>query len=675
MTLRSRIAVIAFIISTLFAFPLFAEESPEPEAPATRSITLTLRDESAVIWQGAVSIPDSDTATTSIAATDGTIADALAASALAALAAADSSAPEFSISNLQYFSSYGSFYTKCITAATEKCDNWQYVVGDTYPSVGMDQFVMHDGDTLFVFFGSPRRVTLSTTTVAVNESFTATAERYIPASDSYAPALGFTLGVTQPNPDNPYSPLVITSAPVDASGSALFTLTATGTYAVGIAEDYYYPTVALTVEETHAQVDTSAEEETEETPNEPQQSSGGGGGGGGGAPTHFDVNISNALSFLARGQNTDGSFATQILSDWAALAFAATPEYESEETILRRYLMNAGADFTSLTDYERRAMALMALGVNPYTGTPTDYITKIRSYFDGKQFGDASFVNDDIFALFPLLRAGYGARDEIVGKSVEFILSQQKMDGSWDGNVDMTAAAIQALSALTFLPGTNNALTRAMTFLHGKQITDGGFGNSFSTSWALQAIHALGSDPTSWQSSGRYPEDYLASIQSSDGGLESISSDSRTRIWATEYAIPAALGKPWLSLLSSFARPTSGSLSGGSANITATTTVSATTTPFIATYAPIVEEIVPVAPSGTDAASASVEKPLKKRSIVESAPALIDTVSYISSSTIEMPEIPVPPQVAAAAAAEPAGVIIRILRWLVSIGATVRMWF
>lgn len=547
---RTLLALVCFII-IVPASPIFAEDDPPEFPPETpeRTVSLTLRDGETMIFAGNVAVPDSETATTSISASDGTIADALAASALAALIIADTAAPEFSISNLQYFSSYGSFYTKCITHAVEKCDNWQYVVGDEYPSVGMDQYILHDGDTLFVYFGSPRRVTLGTTTVALDESFSATAERYVPASDSYVPAPGVTIGITQTNPDDPYTPLVIATSSADAAGSAIFTLSATGTYAVGIAEDYYYPTIPLTVEAPAA---PTPEETAPEAPLEqPQQSN----GGASSAPSHVEVDIPAALSFLAANQNADGSFATPLLSDWAALAFAATPEYESGETTLRRYLIDTRADFSSVTDYERRAMALIALSVNPYSDTTIDYIAKILSYFDGTQFGDASLINDDIFAIFPLLSGGYGEEDEIIQKTAAFIIGKQRSDGSWDGSVDVTAAALQALSSLRSLPGAQDALSRATTYLHAEERADGGFGNSFSTSWALQAIHALPSDMTSWQSGGRYPEDYLASLQFSDGGIESASTDSRTRIWATEYAIPAALGKPWLSLMHAFEKP------------------------------------------------------------------------------------------------------------------------
>lgn len=543
--LRATILISTFVVIP-FSVSLAQDAVPEvspPESPASvRTITLMLRDGPETIWQGEVSIPDSDTATTSITASDGTSANVLAASALAALMSADASASEFSVSNLQYFASYGSFYTKCITAATEKCDNWQYVVGDLYPSISMDQFVLHDGDRLFVYFGSPRRVTLSTTSIPVNESFTATAQQYVPASDSYAKATGVTISITVPNPDDSYSPFIIASSLVDMTGAAFFSVATTGTYAVGIAEDYYYPSSMIFVIESAV--------ETEEIPPPPAPS-----GGGRSAPAHSEMNVPAALFFLAQHQRADGSFETPLLTDWAAFAFAATPEYESGESLLRAYLTDDSANFSSVTDHERRAMALMALNVDPRTGTAVDHIAKILSYFDGIQFGSTAQVNDDIFALIPLLRAGYGPNDEEVADVLAFLIEKQRNDGSWDGSIDLTAAGIQALAPLGSLPGAAEALRMADAYLRAQQSADGGFGNSFSTSWVTQAIVAEHGTMDAWQPAGKNPKDYLASRQSSDGGLEIPSTEARTRIWATEYAIPAALGEDWRSLMHQFEKP------------------------------------------------------------------------------------------------------------------------
>jgi len=323
----------------------------------------------------------------------------------------------------------------------------------------------------------------------------------------------------------------------------------------------------------------------------PSENTGGGGGGGNSEEREFDVPA--ALAYLVDQQESDGSFDSEFLSDWAAIAFAAAGNI-SAKTALRNYLLSAAPNLSSVTDYERHAMALLALGINPYNGTSKDYLTPIVEAFDGAQIGDPDLDNDDIFALFPLLHAGYDSDDTIIARTTEFILSRQQGSGAWDGSVDVTAAAIQALTLVDDLPGVPPALEKAQAYLRGAQGADGGFGNSFSTSWVLQAIAALGDSPREWEKSGRSPAEYLAERQEEDGGVEPSSSTRQMRQWATMYAIPATLGRPWDALLHSFPKQESQSEEGSSSRLpavlgTATSTLSVTTTtPAIATTTPII---------------------------------------------------------------------------------------
>ena len=269
-------------------------------------------------------------------------------------------------------------------------------------------------------------------------------------------------------------------------------------------------------------------------------------------PPSFDS--AAALSFLATKQRSDGSFGADFITDWVAIALASGDSSVTRDAI-RRYLLTHLPTLASVTDYERHAMALMALGINPYTGTPTDYIAPIVGEFDGAQIGSALLVNDDIFALFPLSKAGFSATDEIFQKSIAFIVARQKPNGSWEESVDLTAAAIQALLPFASVSGVNAAVVNARTYLHETQGSTGGWKNSFSTSWVLQAIHALGDPLSPWTQSGYSPLNFLGFMQLSDGGLEPASTDDGTRVWATAYAIPAALGKSWSNILQPFPRP------------------------------------------------------------------------------------------------------------------------
>src|SRR3989338_1464046 len=320
------------------------------------------------------------------------------------------------------------------------------------------------------------------------------------------------------------------------------------------------------------------EEEGEPKEETPQPT----GGGGGSGAIVLTFNVPAALAYLANLQDSDGSFDESFLTDWIAVAFGSAGAGSAQDA-LRQYLLSNSLALSSVTDYQRHAMALMALGINPYSGTATDYVSPIVAAFDGTQIGSASLVNDDIFALFPLPNAGYTAGDVIIKKTIEFILGKQLANGSWEGSVDLTAAAIQALTPFSPVSGVNAAIASAKDYLRNAQGADGGWENSFSTSWAIQAIHALGESLSSWQKNGNSPMNSLALAQQQDGGVELTSASEATRMWATAYAIPAALGKPWNDILQSFPKPVivAASGTGGEGTVAGAATSTATTTAVI----------------------------------------------------------------------------------------------
>src|SRR3989338_3415153 len=113
--------------------------------------------------------------------------------------------------------------------------------------------------------------------------------------------------------------------------------------------------------------------------------------------------------------------------------------------------------------------------------------------------GEKALVNDDIFAIFPLAHAGYGADDAMMRAILDTIVETQQSEGSWVSSVALTVAAIQALAPYHGHSGVSSALSKAEGYLRGRQIATGGFGSiSFSTSWALQAIAALNQKPSDW---------------------------------------------------------------------------------------------------------------------------------------------------------------------------------
>ncbi|PIZ88457.1 MAG: hypothetical protein COX91_00045 [Candidatus Nealsonbacteria bacterium CG_4_10_14_0_2_um_filter_39_15] len=419
------------------------------------------------------------------------------------------------------------------------------------PPVGIDKSVLKNGDIVFLYFGNQRQVTLSTAVATIGASFTATAQKYDPVNNAYVASTGFIIGVTQPNP-NPndwWNPIEIATSTADANGQAVFTINTAGIYNVGIKEygniyDSYFPLTTLTI-------------------TAPVPSSGGSvilpTASGGGTATVISspkVDLGKAIDFLIAKQGADGSYGSSLQTDWAAIALASTNPNGSAAQKTKSYLL-ADPDpligMNPVSDYARRAMALMSLNISPYDGTKTNYIKKIISLYDGQQFGDASLYNDDIFALMVLAKAGYTADDEIIQNAVNFIISKQQVEGSWAGT-DLTAAAIQALTPLSSLTEVTSALEKARNFLADAQATNGGFGNTYATAWAMQAIAALGENSSDWQKNGQTPESYLALSQGADGGLEKDNTYEANRIWATSYAIPAIQSKPWFNIMQNFSK-------------------------------------------------------------------------------------------------------------------------
>lgn len=480
-----------------------------------------IRSGDKVLYSGEIDLPTDGS--TDITDNSGIVHQVNNRSVLGVLYALDQMTDSFSLSNLQYFDSFSSFYIKCITpnGSPELCDSWQYVVGGTSPWTSVDSTLLTGGENIALYFGNPYRVSLSSTNITTADTVTAKAESYDYADNTWTNRTGVTIGVTVPNPNDPWNPTVISTHPVDSNGQVILTFPSEGTYIVGVSEDFYFPSYSVTV----------------------SKSSGGGGGS-----TKNSISIQDASSFLSSKQKTDGSFGEMLYTDWAAVAIGALGGQSGNiKQKIYDYLKNNSYQSSNLTDNERHAMALMALGISPYNGTNINYIDKIIKSYDGSQFGEISLYNDDVFALIVLLNAGYSSSDEIIKKDINFILSRQSPDGSW-GSPDMTGATLQALYSLTSIPSVSEAIAKAEAYLVSTQGTDGSFSNSFSTSWVLQGLSLNNSLSDNMVKADKY----LASQQQTDGGIGEVTDTNENRVWATSYAIPAALHMTWRSIMQSF---------------------------------------------------------------------------------------------------------------------------
>lgn len=485
--------------------------------------TILIRKHETVVYDSVFDFPSAGTL--EIQDSDGVLHEIDTQSVLGVLSILDMENDTFALSDIVYYESFDSLYLKCVVINTEEfCDNWQFVVNSITPWTSIDSTVLSGGETIGLYFGNQHQVSLDTISVTKGESITAIAETYNYIDNTWGVRTNVSIGVTTPNPDDPWNPIVLMTVPVDSEGKAVFAIENVGTYSVGIAEDYYFPSYTITVVESIV--------------------SGSGGGGGVSIPAPM-FNVESAVSYLLNKQSLDGSFgANALYTDWAVIALASKGiSSESKEKALEYFHGNNATPL--LTDIERRSLALLSLGENPYDFAGTDYVQKIIDSFDGMQFGDPSLVNDDIFALVPLSAVGYSWNDEIIQKDINFLVSKQRSDGSWEGSVDLTAAAIQAIIPFN---GTSNAIQKAIAYLKDTQISNGSFGNVYATSWAVQAIGG-------GKKNGVDSLEYLTSNQYSDGGVLPFTETEVNRIWATSYAIPAVLEMTWSDIMHKVTRP------------------------------------------------------------------------------------------------------------------------
>lgn len=511
-----------------------------------------IRNGDKLIWQGDIVLPTAGTV--SINDNKGIAHNINSQSVLALLSQASQSSGAFSISNLQYYDSFGSFYLKCLTPSggAQLCDNWQYAVGGSTPWQSIDAITLSGNNTVGIFFGSQHRLTFNSNNLNISTPLSVKAENYNYVDDTWGPLPNISLGVTLPNSNDPWNPIIVFTKTVDANGDATFVIGEPNTYNIGIVEDYYYPTYQVIVSPGNAGrvVDDKINN------------------------IKKIFNVDGAINFLEKNQSSDGSFAgADLYTDWTVVAYGAANVKDSSRDLLLNYLKNNSKLGQTITDDERRVMALLSLGQNPYDFNHVNYIDSIIKQFDGKQFGDSNLVNDDIFAVIPLLSSGYTKDDDIIKKDIDYILSKQNNNGSWNDSIDLTSAAIQMLNLINSNE-TILAVNKAQEFILSKQNDNGGFDSVYSTSWAAQAMASLNKV---WLKNNNSPLDYLANQQSDDGATLVPDETLANRVWSTSYAIVAALGKSWHDIFVTVSKPVEQKMTTETTEITDATETTETT--------------------------------------------------------------------------------------------------
>jgi prenyltransferase beta subunit len=224
------------------------------------------------------------------------------------------------------------------------------------------------------------------------------------------------------------------------------------------------------------------------------------------------------------------------LTDWDAyaLAKAGKPVPASYLASVSRQLQQNGGSYGSVTDYDRVVIAVKAAGGNPENIAAGDTSYNLVEKIYNSNTLTSQGTNGAIYSLLALSSGTYNiplTAKWNPDKIVAWLLTQRNADGGWPlapggaSSVDITAAAVTALSPYKLQAGVQQAIDGAIQWLASQQLPNGGFSeygeNSESAAQVILALCAAGIDArsSSFAKANGNPLSYLFSYRQSDGGF------------------------------------------------------------------------------------------------------------------------------------------------------------
>jgi energy-coupling factor transport system substrate-specific component len=273
------------------------------------------------------------------------------------------------------------------------------------------------------------------------------------------------------------------------------------------------------------------------------------------------ASAASPAAFLAHAQNRDGGFgdrpglgSSPEFSAWAALGLAAYGHNPADVTrsghSALAYIRSRAGSLTRTGDIERTILAGAAAGASLRHFGGRDLVKALLAHrrsngsFDGQ-------VNLTAFGIFSLRAAGLHA-------SGRWLAGQADADGGFNylgrggsSDIDDTGAALQAL-AVTGYRG-HRVFNRALAFLAHRQNPDGGFpanpggsSNAQSTAWAVQGLVAARKNPSALHRPGaRSPIAYLESLTAPNGSVRYSRTSMQDPVWVTGQVALALARKPF----------------------------------------------------------------------------------------------------------------------------------
>ena len=266
--------------------------------------------------------------------------------------------------------------------------------------------------------------------------------------------------------------------------------------------------------------------------------------------------VDSGASWLVGEQNADGGFgaspgdpSSASVTGWAMLGLAAAGRnpYDVERKGHNPvdYLRSNLDEITSSGDLARTIVALEAAGADPRSLGGRNLVSALRD----RRAENGSFQGWPGTTAYSVVALRAADATGGLQHTISWLVKVQNGDGGWGdtpetpSNADVTAAVMQAI------PETK-AAGDGLTYLRRHQHSGGGFAvgsggavNSQSTGWAVQAMAAVGADPTRIVSGGDSALDYLAARQAEDGHYRYSESSSQTPVWVTAEVLVGAASK------------------------------------------------------------------------------------------------------------------------------------
>ena len=259
-----------------------------------------------------------------------------------------------------------------------------------------------------------------------------------------------------------------------------------------------------------------------------------------------------------KARNHDGGYgispsapSTPEMTGWAMLGLEAAGRNPLDVGRRHRtpvaYLRKRVENLDSTGDLERTILALHGAGVDARDFEGRDLVTKLRKRrrHNGSWSGQVNLTAFGILAMRTV-----GKPPSAVKKSRRWLQRAHNHNGGWGfqagvaSDADSTGAALQALAAASagkrVLRKGAHYLSHTQHHGGGWPVGGGGPSNAQSTAWAVQGIIAAGRDPAAIRAGGRSGLDYLVARRAGNGHYRYSASSDQTPVWVTGQALMAA---------------------------------------------------------------------------------------------------------------------------------------